>query len=79
MRRKISISFAPSALADLEAVLAWYAEQQVPEVGQRLVREIVNRIEALAQHPDIGRVVSEFSVPALRELIHPPFRGCLSP
>lgn len=74
MRRKIAISFAPSALADLEAVLAWYGEQQVPEAGQRLVREIVSRVEALAQHPDIGRLVPEFSVSTLRELIHPPFR-----
>lgn len=74
MSRKILISFSPSALSDLEGILAWYAGQQVPEVGRRLVAEIVVRIETLAQHPDIGRVVPEFGVSALRELIHPPFR-----
>lgn len=74
MRRKIIISFAPSALSDLEGILAWYAEQQVPEVGRRFVDEIVARIGTLAQHPGIGRVVPEFDMRVLRELIHPPFR-----
>lgn len=74
MSRKIVISFAPSALSDLEGILTWYAEQQAPDVGRRLVAEIVVKIGTLAQHPDIGRVVPEFGVSALRELIHPPFR-----
>lgn len=71
---RVNISFAASALADLEEVLAWYAEQQVPDVGHRLVAEIVGRIEALATHPDLGRVVPEFGSPTLREIIYPPFR-----
>jgi len=74
MAVRASISFAASALADLEEVLAWYSDQQVPEVGQRLVGEIVTRIENLATHPDLGRVVPEFGIPTLREIIHPPFR-----
>jgi len=46
----------------------------VPEVGVRLVEEVFQRVEALADHPDMGRVVPEFDQPILRELIHPPFR-----
>jgi plasmid stabilization system protein ParE len=69
-----TVRFALSALADLEAIRAWYEEQGVPEVGTRLVSEIVARIEHLADHPEIGRIVPEFSQPFLRELIHPPFR-----
>ena len=49
-------------------------EQGVPEVGKRLVSEVFQRVEALANHPDMGRVVPEFDQPFLRELIHPPFR-----
>ncbi len=49
-------------------------EQGVPEVGTRLVSEVFQRVEALANHPDMGRVVPEFDQPFLRELIHPPFR-----
>ncbi len=52
----------------------WYSEQGVPEVGQRLVQEIFQRVQALNDHPDIGRVVPEFDQPFLRELVHPPFR-----
>lgn len=70
----ISIRFAESAITDLEAIKDWYAEQDVPDVGDRLVKEIISRIETLRDHPDIGRVVPEFDQLALRELIHPPFR-----
>ncbi len=49
-------------------------EQGVPEVGKRLVQEIFQRVQALNDHPDIGRVVPEFDQPFLRELVHPPFR-----
>ena len=68
------ISFAESALRDLEEVRAWYTEQGVPDVGSRLVAEVFQHIQSLADHPDMGRVVPEFDQPFLRELIHPPFR-----
>jgi toxin ParE1/3/4 len=71
---KVAIRFAESALADLESILAWYAEQGVSDVGKRLIGEIVASIEALADHPDIGCIVPEFDQPFLRELIRPPFR-----
>ena len=70
----VAIRFAESALADLEGLRAWYAEQGVPDVGERLLREIIVSIEALAEHPDMGRIVPEFEQPFLRELIRPPFR-----
>jgi toxin ParE1/3/4 len=68
------IEFAESALCDLEDILAWYAGQQVPEVGERLVRELFARTEQLTDFPESGRVVPEFGVKTIRELIHPPFR-----
>ena len=71
---RIAISFAESALRDLEDIRVWYAEQGVPDVGARLVSEVFQRVQALADHPDMGRVVPEFEQPFLRELIHPPFR-----
>ena len=68
------ITFAESALRDLEDVCEWYASQGVPEVGQRLVGEVVASVEQVAQFPESGRVVPEFETPRLRELIQPPFR-----
>ncbi len=70
----VIISFAESALRDLEEVRVWYSEQGVPDVGARLVAEVFQRVQALVDHPDMGRVVPEFDQPFLRELIHPPFR-----
>jgi plasmid stabilization system protein ParE len=71
---RIRVSIAISALRDLDEVLAYYLEQGVPQTGERLVGEVIVQIESLADHPDRGRMVPEFSMAALRELIHPPFR-----
>ena len=68
------ISFAESALSDLAGIQAWYGEEGVREVGDRFVSALFERVETLAGHPDIGRIVPEFGQPFLRELIHPPFR-----
>ena len=70
----VRIRVAESAVADLEDIQAWYADQGVPEVGVRLVARIIDRVEALADHPELGRIVPEFDQPFLREIIHPPFR-----
>ena len=74
MPGRMAVSFASSAVADLEAIIEWYEEQQAPEVGQRLVAEIVGKVEGLREYSDMGRVVPEFGRDNLRELIHPPFR-----
>jgi plasmid stabilization system protein ParE len=71
---KVALRFAESALADLESIRDWYVEKDVPEVGERLIGEIVASIEALADRPDMGRIVPEFDQPFLRGLIRPPFR-----
>ncbi len=70
----VQVRFAKSALTDLQTIQTWYAEQGVPDVGARLVGDIVKRIERLADHPDVGRVVPEFGQTVLREIIYPPFR-----
>ena len=74
MPRRQTISFAISAIKDLEGIRAWYLKREIPEVGERLLREIIKAIERLAEFPESGRIVPEFGVPQLREIIHPPFR-----
>jgi toxin ParE1/3/4 len=74
MPKHIVISLAESAVQDLEAIREYYDEQDVPEVGDRFIREIFSSVEELAAHPDRGRIVPEFNSPQLRELILPPFR-----
>ena len=52
----------------------YYLDQGVPQVGQDFVTAIIEHIESLFMHPDIGRVVPEFNEELIRELIHSPFR-----
>ena len=74
MSNRITITLAESAIQDLTDIREYYQEQEVPEVGDRFVKEIISSVEELAIHPDRGRIVPEFNRPQLRELIHPPFR-----
>ena len=68
------ISFAKTALCDLEAVQGRNSGQGTPEDGTRVVEEILECVEALAEDPGAGQIVPEFAQPFLQELIHPPFR-----
>lgn len=70
----VQVGLSELAFEDLQDIREWYGEQQVAEIGERMVAEILERIDSLAAHPDIGRMVPEFGQNWLRELIHPPFR-----
>lgn len=70
----MKISFSKSAIDDLKSIKDCYQEQGTPQIGQDLVVSIVEHIETLEAHSDIGRVVPEFSDESIRELIHSPFR-----
>ncbi len=74
MHRLFKISFAHSAVSDLEDITEFYKEQNVPHVGERLIRKVFKEVELLSEQPDIGRIVPEFDLNYLRELIRPPFR-----
>ena len=74
MPARVTISFASSAVTDMENIQAYYKSESAPDVGKRLTGEIIDQIERLADHPLSGRVVPEFNVEHLREIIHPPFR-----
>ncbi len=69
-----TITFAGSAIEDLESVRAWYGELGVPEVAERLIGEVISAVERLGVFPLSGRVVPEFGIDGLREVVHPPFR-----
>jgi len=74
MAKRSSLSFAESSIADLEEVIAWFTEQGIPEAGRKLVEKVIVQTERLTLYPDSGRVVPEFAMKDLREIIHPPFR-----
>ena len=70
----MKVCLTDSAIEDLRELQTYYNEQLVPQVGKRLVTEILDRIETLTDNPDIGRIVPEFDADNIRELIHKPFR-----
>jgi toxin ParE1/3/4 len=74
MKKRSVITMASSAVKDLRELNAWYVDQNVPDVGERLVTELISRIETLADFPESGRIVPEIAIGGLREIIHPPFR-----
>lgn len=74
MSNCILITLAESAVKDLEDIQEYYQDQEVPEVGDRFIKEIIASVEKLVTHPDRGRIVPEFNNHQIRELIHPPFR-----
>jgi toxin ParE1/3/4 len=74
MPRKRTITFAVSAFDDLESIRDWYKDQKVPDAGNRLLKEILAKIEKLADFPESGRIVPEFNIENLREIIFAPFR-----
>jgi len=74
MAKRFSLSFAGSAVSDLEDILAYFKEHDAPDAGMRLVEEILAQTERLPLFPDSGRGVPELGLEQLREIIHPPFR-----
>lgn len=74
MTKRSTLSFAESAIADLEEVIAWFTQQGIPETGRKLVEKVIVQTERLTLYPDSGRVVPEFAAKDLREIIQPPFR-----
>jgi plasmid stabilization system protein ParE len=52
MGNRCEVEIAKSAEDDPTDILAWYLAQQVPEVGERFVAAIVERVEQLELFPD---------------------------
>ena len=70
----VAVSFSGSAVADLEEITRHYGDIAAPEVAERFLEEIFRNIGKLGRFPLAGRVVPEFGVEFLREVVVPPFR-----
>jgi len=70
----VKIEFTESAILDLEDIKSYYLELQVPHIGDKFISDIINHIETLPCNPEIGRLVPEFQMPHIKEVIHSPFR-----
>ena len=70
----MKISVSTSAFEDLESIISYYNEQGVPDIGAKFAKDIIEHIQVLSDHPDLGRVVPEFEQEHIREIIHKPYR-----
>ncbi len=70
----MKVFISNSAIADCEGIKEYYKKEGVPYIGKQFVSSIIEHIQTLRDHPDIGRMVPEFDEPKIRELIHSPFR-----
>lgn len=67
------IVWSPSALRDLESIRSYIAHDS-PAYADLVVRRLVVAVQRLQRFPESGRIVPEFGVPELREVIRPPYR-----
>jgi plasmid stabilization system protein ParE len=65
--------WSPSARLDLKEIARFIAEDS-PSAAERFVRNLFQAVERLADFPESGRIVPEFSDPKLREMIRRPCR-----
>lgn len=70
----MKISFSVSAFADLQDIIRYYNEQDASNIGGGFVKEIIDHVQVLSDHPDLGRIVPEFEQEHIREIIHKPYR-----
>jgi len=70
----MKINVSKSAFNDLENIISYYNSQGVPDIGVKFSKAIIKHLEVLSEHPDIGRVVPEFELEHIREILHKPFR-----
>jgi plasmid stabilization system protein ParE len=70
----IKVVLSDSAVDDLKGIMDYHARENSLEAGRRVVDQLLEQIEILNDHPDIGRPVPEFGQDNLKELIRPPYR-----
>src|SRR5215469_12687611 len=67
------IVFTKPAIADLEGLVKFISKDN-PQAAERFGYAIIERTENLRDFPFIGRVVPEFKIENVRELVHRPYR-----
>ena len=67
------VTWSPAALRDLESIRL-YIQRDSTTYAELVVRRIVAAVERLAEFPESGRIVPEFQMRDVREVIQRPFR-----
>lgn len=69
----VTIIWTEYAIEDLELIHEYIAQDSV-NYANKLVDKIIDKVELLQNHPLLGRVVPEFEIETIRELIEGNYR-----
>ena len=67
------VILTPQSQDDLREIVTFIAQGN-PERAKTFGNELIDRALTLAELPERGRVVLEISNPAIREIVHRPYR-----
>lgn len=67
------IVFTKPAILDLESLVSFIARDN-PQAAEQFGYAIIQKAETLNDFPFLGRVVPEFKIETIREVIHRPYR-----
>jgi addiction module RelE/StbE family toxin len=67
------VTWSNLALEDLRAIHE-FISQDSAKYAERLIDRIIERVDVLEKHPRIGRVVPEFNLENIRELLEGNYR-----
>lgn len=74
-KKKIrEIRFTDPADKDLQSILKYFEGEALPLSGRQTVKKLVAHAERLAAFPRSGRVVPEYGLEWIREVIVAPYR-----
>lgn len=69
----VKVIWTEFAVEDLRSIHT-YISQDSKVYADRFIEKIINRVEQLETHPQSGRIVPEFQIETLRELIEGNYR-----
>jgi len=69
----VNVHWTDTAIEHLESIQAYIAKTS-PDYALRTVERLIRRSEQIAAFPESGRVVPEFEVPQIREVLEGPYR-----
>ena len=67
------IVFTKPAIADLEGLVS-FIRRDNPQAAEQFGYAIIGKAEKLNEFPFLGRMVPEFKIENIREIIHRPYR-----
>ena len=67
------VILSPRAIRDLEEIVRYIAPHN-PDAAKALGLALIARAKTVSEFPELGRIVPEFGIPSIREIIFKSYR-----